>query len=61
MKRIRKPARSLETALEIVETGIEKIVAGLREPAPSEARPNRARPPRAKAHAGNAQKAHATV
>jgi hypothetical protein len=60
MKRIRKPARSLEAALEIVETGIEKIVAGLRTPV-AEGKPNRARATRPKAHSRAAEKAHAAV
>ena len=39
MRRVRKAARSLETALDIVETGIEKIVANIRATAPEARRP----------------------
>jgi hypothetical protein len=48
MKRVRRQARSLETALEIVETGITKIVARLRAPVP-DAKPARPRGTRPKA------------
>jgi hypothetical protein len=61
MKRVRKPARSLEAALEVVETGIEKIVAGLHNPPAAERKPNRGRPVRSKAHSRAADKTHAAV
>jgi hypothetical protein len=61
MKRIRKPARSLETALEIIETGIEKIVAELRASAAAEGKPNRSRARRAKTHPGAAERAQLAV
>jgi hypothetical protein len=48
MTRVRKPARSLETALDIVETGIKKIVTSLRPPVPDE-KPNARRVSRTKA------------
>jgi hypothetical protein len=41
MTPVRKPARSLETALDIVETGIRKIVTNLRATAPEERRHGR--------------------
>jgi hypothetical protein len=52
MKRVHKPARSIETALEIVDTGIKKIVAGLRVSAP-EPKPTRTRIRRARATANH--------
>ena len=61
MKHIRKPARSLETALEIIEIGIEKIVAELRAPAAAEDKPNRSRARRAKTYSRAAERAHLAV
>jgi hypothetical protein len=51
MKHVRKPSRpSLEGAMEIVESGIEKIVAEItRNRGNSDGKPGRPRSPKAKA------------